>query len=436
MKELKTRIILFIVDAMSVSIAILLAFWLRQWCDFFERPAPNDLMPYVQFGLIYGVVLLLLYVDGIYTKRYDFWQELERIIKAVLLSGIIVFAVLAMTKSSDSYSRFIIIITFIVLAAFLPLQKYLLKRLLFNFGFWKHEAQLIGEDSFFEQHVFNNPYLGYIDSSKDKAKTLFVASTHSKEQIEEILHEALIHKQEVIFIPAIKNFNFSDAHIIHLFNARSNLIIVENNLLNRFNRGIKLTLDYLLALLILPFLMLAIGLIAWKIKREDGGSVFFKQTRLGQNGEQFECYKFRSMKENSDGLLNSYLEEYPEEIDNYEIYHKYNNDPRITKIGHLLRKTSLDELPQIINVLKGEMSLIGPRPYMPNEKMKIGENIDMILAVKPGVTGLWQVSGRSDVDFSSRIEMDVWYVRNWSIWSDIIILLKTVQVVLGQRGSA
>lgn len=142
------------------------------------------------------------------------------------------------------------------------------------------------------------------------------------------------------------------------------------------------------------------------------------------------------MRENSDALLRKYLNEHPEEVENYTIYHKYENDPRITKIGALLRKTSLDELPQIFNVLKGEMSFIGPRPYMPNERSKIGNNIDMVLAVKPGITGLWQVSGRSEVDFMSRVDLDVWYVRNWSVWNDIIILLKTVQVVLAQKGSS
>jgi undecaprenyl-phosphate galactose phosphotransferase len=428
--------VLFIVDTMSILMAILLSFGLRQWCDCFVLSAPNDVMHYVEFGLIYGVVLTLLYVEGIYTKRYDFWQELERTIKAIFLSGVIVFAVLAMTKHSDNYSRFIILMIFIILAGFLPLQKYFLKRLLFRIGCWKREAKLIGEDAFFEEHVFANTYLGYLESQKDQAKTLFVSSAHSKEEIEKILHDALLGKQEVIFIPAIKNFDFSDAHIIHLFNARANLIIVENNLLDRLNRSVKLTLDYFLALVILPLLMLVMGIIAWKIKGEDGGTVFFKQSRLGENGEEFGCYKFRSMRENSDELLQAYLREHPEEAAYYETYHKYQNDPRITKIGQLIRKTSLDELPQILNVLKGEMSLIGPRPYMPSEKNKIGDNVDMILAVKPGITGLWQVSGRNDTDFASRVEMDVWYVRNWSIWSDLIILLKTIQVVLGSKGAS
>jgi len=436
MKEYSSGVILLLADAISIAIAILLAFGLRQWCDCFEHSAPNDLIHYLQFGLIYGVVLVLLYVEGIYTKRYDFWQELERTIKAVFLSGVIVFAVLAMTKHSDNYSRFIIILVFVILVALIPPQKYFLKRLLFRLGYWKHEALLVGEDFFFEEHVFTNPYLGYIPSSIDIAKTLFVSSSHSKDQIETILHEALIQKQAVVFIPAVKSFDFSDAHIIHLFNARSNLIIVENNLLKKLNRIIKTIMDYVFSLLILPLLLFVIGIIAWRIKLEDGGSVFFQQARLGQDSQEFGCYKFRSMRENSDKLLKNYLDEHPEEVAYYDIYHKYQNDPRITKIGRFIRKTSLDELPQIFNVLKGEMSLIGPRPYMPSERKKIGENVDMILAVKPGITGLWQVSGRSDVDFASRVDMDVWYVRNWSIWSDIIIFIKTVQVVLGSRGAS
>lgn len=437
MKKWINTVTLIVADSITIFIALLLAFMFREWSErYFELPAPNDLIHYIRFELIYGLVLILLYVEGIYSKRYDFWQELERVTKAVFLSGVIVFAVLAMTKQSESYSRFILLMTFVILAAILPLQKYFLKQFLFRIGLWQHEAKMVGEDPFFEEHVFSNPYLGYVASNDTNAKTLFFCSSETTEALEETLHTALTRRQEVIFLPRVKNFDFSDAHIIHLFNARSNLIIVENNLLNKTNRIIKEIFDYLFSLLILPLLLIIIGWIALLIKREDGGAVFFKQVRMGQNSQPFMCYKFRSMRENSDALLRKYLNEHPEEVENYTIYHKYENDPRITKIGALLRKTSLDELPQIFNVLKGEMSFIGPRPYMPNERSKIGNNIDMVLAVKPGITGLWQVSGRSEVDFMSRVDLDVWYVRNWSVWNDIIILLKTVQVVLAQKGSS
>ncbi|ARU49504.1 putative sugar transferase EpsL [Sulfurospirillum diekertiae] len=141
------------------------------------------------------------------------------------------------------------------------------------------------------------------------------------------------------------------------------------------------------------------------------------------------------MRENSENILTEYLIKHPEEEDHYKLYHKYKNDPRLTKIGNFLRKSSLDELPQILNVIKGDMSLIGPRPYMLDERSKIGNSADIILVVKPGITGLWQVSGRNDVNFKSRIEMDIWYVRNWSFGLDIQILFKTILVVLGKKGS-
>jgi undecaprenyl-phosphate galactose phosphotransferase len=142
------------------------------------------------------------------------------------------------------------------------------------------------------------------------------------------------------------------------------------------------------------------------------------------------------MFEESDDRLTTYLKQHPEEVEFYNIYHKYKNDPRITNIGHTLRRTSLDELPQIFNVFKNEMSFIGPRPYMLNEKEKIGEKADTVLTVRPGITGLWQVSGRSDVDFHSRVKLDVWYIRNWNLWMDMVILLKTIKTVLIKEGAS
>lgn len=437
MKAWINRSIFIFVDAISIFLALITAFAIRQGCDWFERSAPNNFEHYLEFGLLYAVVLIFLYIEGIYTKRYDFWQELERITKGLFISAIIVLAVLTLTKQSETYSRFIISATFVVLALILPIQKYFLKRLLFRLGLWQHKAVLIGHDPFFEEHVFSNPYLGYIQADNTHAKTLFISSSKDSDNLETILHEALIRRQEVIFIPLVKNFDFSGAHIVHLFNARTNLIIVENNLINRTNRLLKFTLDYMLSLLILPLLLLVIGIITLLIKREEPkGSVFFSQKRMGENGKAFDCYKFRSMREDGDSILQSYLAKHPKEIQNYEIYHKYENDPRITKIGAILRKTSLDELPQIFNVLRGEMSLIGPRPYMFTERKKMGDRADIVLAVKPGITGLWQVNGRSEIDFNSRVDLDVWYVRNWSAWNDIIILLKTIQVVLLGKGAS
>jgi undecaprenyl-phosphate galactose phosphotransferase len=141
------------------------------------------------------------------------------------------------------------------------------------------------------------------------------------------------------------------------------------------------------------------------------------------------------MYENSDNLLEIYLKNHPEEIEYYETYHKYKNDPRITKIGNILRATSLDEMPQILNILRDEMSLVGPRPYMLEESEKLGDSKQFILKVKPGITGLWQVSGRNNLSFKERNKLEVWYIKNWFFWDDFIILIKTIKVVLMKIGA-
>ncbi len=388
-------------------------------------------------GLFSAVTMSALFWEGIYAKRYDFWQEYQRILRALLIAFIVLLALLALGKEAERYSRLILISSFGGLSLLLPIQKYFLKRFLYRWNVWRREAMVIGYDPFFETEVFGNPYLGYVKASENRAKTLFIASERqSVSAIESILDGSVKHNQEVIFIPLIKNYDFSDSYIIHLFNARTNLVVLENKLLSPLNRSIKATTDYLFSLILLPFAMGLMGVIGLLIKlSEPSGEVLFRQKRLGREGRSFECYKFRTMRSDGEAILNAYLETHPEESENYRIYHKYDNDPRITPIGRFLRKTSLDELPQILNVIKGEMSLIGPRPYMLDEEPHIEAKKGMILAVKPGITGIWQVSGRSGVDFRSRMALDVWYVRNWSLWTDFVILIKTVKVIVKREGA-
>lgn len=176
--------------------------------------------------------------------------------------------------------------------------------------------------------------------------------------------------------------------------------------------------------------------IAYRIKKEDPGPIFFAHTRIGKDGKPFPCYKFRSMVVNSKEMLEKHLAENPEARAEWEREFKLKNDPRITPIGQVLRKSSLDELPQIFNVLKGEMSLVGPRPVVQEELDKYyGEAVKEYCSVKPGITGLWQVSGRSDVDYPERVAMDVEYVRTRNLWKDIVILYKTFDVVLNKKGA-
>ncbi|MEG6504274.1 undecaprenyl-phosphate galactose phosphotransferase WbaP [Nitratidesulfovibrio sp. 1201_IL3209] len=212
-------------------------------------------------------------------------------------------------------------------------------------------------------------------------------------------------------------------------------LLVRQNLLDanrvRLKRAIDLLLTLGSAVVVLP-LILAIAV--W-IRVDSPGSPFFTQRRIGQNGREMRILKFRTMIRDAECVLRDCLSADPDLRAEWERDQKLKCDPRITRAGAFLRKTSLDELPQLWNVLKGEMSLVGPRPIVEAEVEKYGEVFDLYTRVKPGITGLWQVSGRNDVSYPQRVEMDRYYICNWSVWFDIWILAKTVPVVLQRNGA-
>lgn len=187
----------------------------------------------------------------------------------------------------------------------------------------------------------------------------------------------------------------------------------------------------LLGLIVLSPVFLIVAILI----RRDGGKAFFKQERIGKNGKNIKIYKFRSMIVNAEKVLEELMEKDENIRNEYLTNKKLENDPRITKIGKFIRKTSIDELPQLINVLKGDMSLVGPRPYLWREKEDMGEAYNQIITCKPGITGYWQVSGRSDVSFEERVELEKYYSQHVSAWMDIKILFKTVGVVLFGKGA-
>jgi exopolysaccharide production protein ExoY len=178
-------------------------------------------------------------------------------------------------------------------------------------------------------------------------------------------------------------------------------------------------------------LILAIAVLM----RREGGSIIYRHRRIGRDGRAFECLKFRTMVPNADQLLRELLERDPAIKAEWVRDHKLRCDPRVTRLGRFLRHTSLDELPQLWNVLRGEMSLVGPRPVVREELLRYGRNVRTYLAAKPGITGLWQVKGRNDTDYRRRVVLDTYYVRNQNLLLDLYILLKTTRVVLGGSGA-
>lgn len=200
-----------------------------------------------------------------------------------------------------------------------------------------------------------------------------------------------------------------------------------------YGRGGKRLFDVVFAILLLPILAPVIfGL--WLLVRRDGGAGFFGHTRVGQDGVAFKCWKLRSMVVDAETRLKTHLESCPEAAAEWARDHKLTDDPRINRLGRVLRKTSLDELPQIWNVLKGEMSFVGPRPVVDAELEKYGQSLPAYLAQKPGITGLWQVSGRNDISYDERVALDVRYMRERCFAKDLSIILKTGSAVLCRTG--
>jgi len=438
MKDLYSKLILILADIVILALSITLGYYTRTLIDAsFHNTFHHALSIYQHLYLLYLAPLAMFTYEGIYTKRYDFWSETRQILKSLFISFILVLAFLAMTQDIYGYSRAVIILTFLFAALSLPLLKYVLKHYLYRIGLWKKEASIHSQDQYFKEEIFGNPYLGYVEASAETSQTIFIDS--HKEDIDvlkKLINTEMERNHEVIFIPLINEYDLTRSFIYNLSSRRRNLIVFNNRLKSGYRLIFKRTFDFMLTFIILPFLLPIMLFIIYKIKKtEPDYNVFFTQRRMGKDGKPFVCYKFRTMYENSDTLLNEYLARHPEEIDYYHTYHKYRNDPRITKIGHFLRRTSLDELPQIFNIIKNEMSFIGPRPYMLDEEDIIGEHTNTILSVRPGMTGLWQVNGRNNLNFQSRVNLDIWYIRNWSLWMDLVILIKTIKTVLFKTGA-
>nr|WP_314259316.1 sugar transferase [uncultured Devosia sp.] len=197
----------------------------------------------------------------------------------------------------------------------------------------------------------------------------------------------------------------------------------------------KRSFDIMAASAMLLFALPAIFFIAVIMFSTDRGPIFFGHERIGLNGRRFRCLKFRSMVVNSQEALQRHLELFPQARAEWEESQKLTNDPRITPIGRFLRVTSLDELPQLLNVIRGDMSLVGPRPIVQDEVIRYADEIEHYSAVRPGITGLWQVSGRSDTGYDQRVQLDSLYVREWTFLGDMVILFKTVKVVALRTGS-
>ncbi|MBR0069548.1 MAG: sugar transferase [Synergistaceae bacterium] len=407
------------------------------------------------FSRLYGFIL------------WTFHDEMTAVVRSWVFIALVSIVFLYISKFSGSFILFIAL-----LALFIPVTlaaRYLFRRILFSVGLLSTSVIIVGSGmaaEMFAENISVSPFIarrviGFLDDDESKQNKI-LSGVHvlgrlkdfqriqsevqadeavialpktSRQNIEDTLNLIEDNVKRVLYIP--------DMYMLKAYPAQIRrfeyipVISTSQGLLNPMNRFIKATMDYIggfFALIVFSPLMLYVAL---KIKREDKGNILFRHKRIGRDLKPFYVYKFRSMIPNAEEVLKEMLKDEKLRREFEEAF-KFKDDPRITEIGKFLRKTSLDELPQIFNVLKGEMSLVGSRPIVQKEvDLYYGyKTAKQIFHAKPGMTGLWQVSGRNDVeDYDQRIEYDLYYICNWSAWLDIIIMFRTVKAIFSGKGA-
>lgn len=404
----------------------------------FTGGAPT-VIQWSQFLPLYLLILLLYSYQHLYTQRYDFWHETRLLLKATLLAWLLFVTYMTFGHAEFQLSKTFQLLSLLFLLLIQPTVRRLGKYTLYQLGLWQEPALVYGEASSTHQKLFENFYLGYVPVStqNQNASTVFIEATVLKrEQIVPIIEQQLSAGKKVIFIPILNQFDYTHSNISELFDARLNLINLQNRLNHRTDYWLKTIINYLLTLMLLPMAIPLMVGIALLIRLDSPGSVLYKQKRVGKGGRLISIYKFRTMYPDAEQRLQQLLAKNEALAHEWQTHHKLTNDPRITPIGRFLRKTSLDELPQLINVLQGKMQLVGPRPVTQQELVQhYQDNAKYYKIVHPGITGLWQVSGRSQISYAERVQIDRWYVVNWSLWLDIVILIRTFKVVIKQEGA-
>jgi len=462
-------------DLLALGLSLVLAVYFRDllgrvWPSLPPFSFQQDLYGLLKRAWVFTPVFLTLAVRRVYDRRLPFWEETREIISALVLGFALVYALVSLKKMGQEVSRLAIGFTGMITLVCLPSFRYILKNALFSLKRYCSNTLILGAGktgqalarALKEEKYLGYQVVGFLDDDAQlhgqilegfkvfgsvrqagkfvrlmNIETVFiVGSSFSSERLAEIFAYLQRLVREIFIVPQFYGIGMLNAELSCLFSQKLFLIKIRNNLRSPVNQFIKRFFDLSVAFLLLPLLIPVLLFLGLLIKLDSPGPVFFVQDRVGKGGRGFRIYKLRTMYQNADEILQDYLRKRPEIQQEWLRFRKLRSyDPRITRVGRFLRRFSLDELPQIINVLKGEMSLVGPRPVTFEELSFYRESLSFYFAVRPGITGLWQISGRNLLPFEERIRLDMWYVLNWSLWLDIIILVRTIEAVLSRKGS-
>jgi len=420
-----------------------------------------------KFYMVFVWIIVFLY-EKLYVKRFSFWEEVRVIVKSTSIAFSLVLIAVFLTQQYIHYSRLMIVLAWFLSFFIIPLFRFITKRLLIISNLWKKKVAIIGQTkkmpmvtrAIKEEKTMGYEVVGFFNEDREKIGKIIngvkivghyddIEEFKQKIKFEDIIvaFEDISGKNLIDLLKKWDKYSETIRYIPPTGELISTGVDVENigrilsltlrkNLQKPWNIVVKSLFEMILTLFITCLFLPFFAAIAIAIKLDSPGPVFFTQERYGKNGKKINFIKFRSMYVDGDKKLAGFFKKNPEAEKEWLEFRKLRSyDPRITRVGGFLRKYSLDELPQLFNVLRGEMSLIGPRPYLVYELEEVASVRSILLRVKPGITGLWQISGRNLLSFKERLNLDEYYVRNWTFWLDIMILLKTIQVFLSGKGA-
>jgi len=471
-KKLLTFALLVGGDAAALLGCFILAFMIRNAGLRLFLPDPGIRPAYLsiyltRFYMVFVWVAVFLY-EKLYTKRYIFWDEVRLLIKSTTIAFSLIMIALFLSHQVALFSRLVIVMAWLLSLVLLPLIRLLVRRILFLLRLntkkviilgshetssalietiqqnWSLGYEVVGcltdDRSRIGLSISGIKVLGHIDEIEDWKlatgfdDTIVTLPDIPRERMVTYLKRWDQASDTIRYIPRTGDLITTGVEIENIGKILS--LTVRKNLHKPWNIFIKTVFDFIFGaacLIVCLPLFLVIGLA---IRLDSSGPIFFRQERFGRRGREIKVLKFRSMYRDADERLARYLADHPDRREEWDDFKKLRNgDPRVTRVGRFLRKHSLDELPQLLNVLRGQMSLVGPRPYI-MEELEMAEDVKkFLLQVKPGITGLWQTSGRNLLPFKERLTIDEHYIRNWSFWLDIVVLIKTIKVWLLSEGA-
>jgi len=472
-KKIISFLALIITDMAVIFLCFALSYLIRSkiFPHLFVELKAIRLLPLSIFIDHYYFAILWIVIfayEKLYTKRIPFWEEVRVLWKNSSISFLLIMAAIFISRRQIQFSRIVIVLAWLLSLFLFPLFRFFIKNLLVDVKAWRKNMIILGvNDTGYAvlKNIRKNRTLGYnivgfLDDRPAKigrkfhgveiigtiadlenvikagnSKDIIIALPDwSREKLAGLLQICEGASESIWLIPQMGDIITTAIEIETLGQILA--LSIKKNLEKPWNVTVKNTFDKIVTLILIIVLLPAYLIISVAIKSDSKGPIFFGQKRLGRRKKEFLVLKFRSMYVDGDSRVLKYLMDHPAAREEWEKYRKLKSyDPRVTRVGKIIRKYSLDELPQLFNVISGKMSLVGPRPYLTEELIGKESFMNRIAKAKPGITGLWQVSGRSELLFEERIALDDYYVRNWTLWFDIVILFKSLKVLFSGAGA-